>query len=477
MDVQSEVLSVSGVFRIGSPLLLVCFFCVASRTVPLFKDSLMFSEIGRFALPRFVVAMALILSFFAFLCAPDPAWARGRKAPAENKKYADIVMDAVTGEILHQRNADKPLHPASLTKMMTLLMTFDALEDGRIHLNDRIPVSAHAASMVPSKLGLKPGSTIRVEDAIYALVTKSANDVAVTLAESLGGTERRFAGMMTRRAKALGMSQTNFRNASGLHHSAQVSTARDMARLARYIIRERSRYYGYFSTKSFTYKGDTYHNHNRLMGTYRGMDGMKTGYTVPSGFNLVASAVRGDRRLIGVVFGGRSAASRNARMAALLDEAFALPESGRGMALAGLAPDVVAPVPGLKPTDRAEDDDAGDVALADMGEGVGDASIAGDDDIRSRPPEPSLRKRTDPSGAWSIQVGAYGNKKATGDVLRRAVAALPSELAHVTRAEIASSRGTNGTIFRARLSGYDRNQAIRACRHFRDCLVIAPRGR
>lgn len=447
----------------------------------------MFSRAGFFAfyapaarLSGRVVTFILALSFF-FLClsVPDCAWARGRKAPAENKKYADIIMDAKTGEILHQTNADKPLHPASLTKMMTLLMVFDALEEGRIHLSDRLPVSAHAASMVPSKLGLKAGTSIRVEDAIYALVTKSANDVAVVFAESLGGTERRFSGMMTRRAGDLGMNRTHFQNASGLHNAAQVSTARDMARLARYIIRDHSRYYGYFSTKSFAYKGNTYHNHNRLMETYRGMDGMKTGYTVPSGFNLVASAVRGNRRLIGVVFGGRSASSRNARMAALLDEAFAMPESGRGMALAGLEPDVAAPVPGLKPMDRVEDDDTSDdLASAEMGEGVGDASAAGDDDIRAdRPVEAVVRKRTDPSGAWSIQVGAYGSKKATGDVLRRAVATLPSELARAARTEIAASRSMHGTIFRARLSGYDRNQAIRACRHFQDCLVIAPRGR
>lgn len=440
--------------------------------------------------PFFVRSLAAGLCVaFVLLGGIDPASAKSRKAPSENKKYADIVMDAETGQILHQTNPDKALHPASLTKMMTLLMLFDAMEAGQIGPNDRIPVSARAASMVPSKLGLKPGSSIRVEDAIRALVTKSANDVAVAIAEALGGTERRFAGMMTRRAGALGMTRTRFMNASGLHNSGQITTARDMARLARFIIRSRPEYYSYFSTKTFSYKGNVYHNHNRLMGTYRGMDGMKTGYIVPSGFNLVASAVRDDRRLIGVVFGGRSASSRNARMAALLDEAFETPAVESPMIVASSS-GLAVPPPKIKPVFEESEEEQ-------IGEGVGDASSAADDELASpekasgpgkkfeglRLPaslpveKPVPRGRTNPSGAWSIQVGAYGSREATGNVLRRAVAALPAELARATRTEVATSQGEGGPIFRARLSGYDRNQAIRACRLFRDCLVIAPRGR
>ncbi|MCC6598076.1 MAG: D-alanyl-D-alanine carboxypeptidase [Alphaproteobacteria bacterium] len=247
-----------------------------------------------------------------------------------NPKYASIVMDADSGEILSQSNADKILHPASLTKAMTLLMVFEALEQGRIGLNDRVRMSSHAASMAPSKLGIAVGDTIRVKDAIAALVTKSANDVAAAMGEHLGGTESEFSRKMTRRAREIGMMRTVFVNASGLHDSRQVSTARDMAVMARFVIKNYPQYYRYFSMKNFTYQGRSYRNHNRLMETYAGMDGMKTGYVAASGFNLVASAVRNDRRLIGVVFGGRTTQSRNDHMAALLDRGFGTPAQKRG---------------------------------------------------------------------------------------------------------------------------------------------------
>ena len=231
-------------------------------------------------------------------------------------------MDADSGMILSQRYADKTLHPASLTKMMTLLMVFEALDRGDIRKNNRIRMSKRAASMVPSKLGLPAGSSIKIEDAVYALVTKSANDVAVAVAEHIGGSESKFAAMMTARARTIGMNKTRFRNASGLHNKYQVSSARDMAKLARYILQRYPHYYRYFSTKSFTYRGKTYRSHNRLMSSYKGMDGFKTGYINASGFNLVASANQNGRRLIGVVFGGRTSKSRNAHMAEILDAGF-----------------------------------------------------------------------------------------------------------------------------------------------------------
>ncbi|NQZ13800.1 MAG: D-alanyl-D-alanine carboxypeptidase [Alphaproteobacteria bacterium] len=245
---------------------------------------------------------------------------------------------------LSQRYADKRLHPASLTKVMTLLLTFDALERGDIRLRDRVRISRHAASMVPSKLGLPAGSSIRVEDAIYSLVTKSANDIAVALAEHLGGSEARFAQYMTGRAKGIGMQSTNFMNASGLHHKYQVSTARDMAKMARYIVRRYPKYYRYFSTRSFTYRGKTYRNHNRLMSSYSGMDGFKTGYINASGFNLIASAKKDGRRLIGVVFGGRTSKTRNSHMASILDKGFSKAKRVR-MASIDKAP----PKPNRKP--------------------------------------------------------------------------------------------------------------------------------
>lgn len=262
-----------------------------------------------------ILATALIL-FTSLSIAPLKSFA------ASNPKYASIVIDADSGLVLHQRYADKRLHPASLTKVMTLLLLFDAIEDGRVRMNDRIRISRHASNMQPSKLGLKPGETIKVKDAIYALVTKSANDIAVAVAEHLGGSESKFAQAMTARAHEIGMSRTTFKNASGLHDRYQISTARDIAKMARYVIQTYPEYYEYFSRKSFTYQGKTYRNHNRLLGKYDGMDGMKTGYIRASGFNLVASAKRNGQRIIGVVFGGRSGNTRNAHMASLLDRGF-----------------------------------------------------------------------------------------------------------------------------------------------------------
>lgn len=265
------------------------------------------------------VTFTLLILLVALMVVPHNAQA---KKSNSNNKYASLVMDADTGMILSQRYADKKLHPASLTKMMTLLLTFEALDRGVIKKSDRIRISNRAASMVPSKLGLPAGSSIKVEDAIYALVTKSANDVAVALAEHIGGSEYKFARLMTARARTIGMNQTVFKNASGLHDPAQVSSARDMAKMARYILKRHPHYYRYFSTKSFTYRGKTYGNHNRLLGNYKGMDGFKTGYVNASGFNLVASAYRDGRRLIGVVFGGRSSKTRNDHMAEIMDEGF-----------------------------------------------------------------------------------------------------------------------------------------------------------
>jgi D-alanyl-D-alanine carboxypeptidase len=249
--------------------------------------------------------------------------AKKKKASADNPRYASLVMDAETGEILSEQNPDKPVHPASLTKVMTLLLLFDALESGNVRLNDRILISKNAAAQQPSKLGLPPGSSIRVEDAILAVVTKSANDIAAAIAEHLAGSQSGFAARMTHRARAIGMLHTTFRNPHGLHDPRQITTARDMVTLARYVLTRYPNYYRYFGTKQFTYRGKTYTNHNRLMQSYRGMDGFKTGFINASGFNLIASAKRGDRRLIGVVFGGRSWKSRNDHMASLLDKGFA----------------------------------------------------------------------------------------------------------------------------------------------------------
>jgi D-alanyl-D-alanine carboxypeptidase len=236
--------------------------------------------------------------------------------------YASFLMDATSGRVLHETNADLTRYPASLTKMMTLYLLFEALDRGVVTLDEALPISEHAASRPPSKLGLKPGQSILVETAILALVTKSANDVAAAVAEHLGGSESRFAWSMTAKAHELGMSRTTFANASGLPDPDQVTTARDMAILGLALVHDFPHYYHYFSTDRFYYGGAVHANHNRLLTSYYGLDGIKTGYTSSSGFNLVASAVRDGRRLIGVVLGARSPVNRGVIMASLLDQAF-----------------------------------------------------------------------------------------------------------------------------------------------------------
>ncbi len=245
-------------------------------------------------------------------------------APAAHaERYASIVIDANTDTVLHARNADDPRYPASLTKVMTLYMLFDELEAGRISLDDELTVSRNAASQAPSNLRLSAGDKITVADAIDALVTKSANDVAVVVAEKIGGTEARFAALMTVKATTLGMSNTRFYNASGLPDDRQISTARDMARLAEAIMEDHPQYYSEFSTPSFTWEGRTYRNHNELLGSVDGVDGIKTGYTRASGYNLMASAQRGDARVIAVMLGGRTSRARNSHVTELIEAAYA----------------------------------------------------------------------------------------------------------------------------------------------------------
>ena len=237
-------------------------------------------------------------------------------------KYASIVINADTGRVMYARNADAMRYPASLTKIMTLYLLFEEIKSGRMDMDSRIGVSKLAASRSPSKLYLKPGQSISAEQAIYALVTKSANDVATAVAEAISGTERSFAKRMTRKARALGMRKTVFKNASGLPHSQQKTTARDMARLAVAMRRDFPRLYRYFSTQSFNWKGRKFGNHNKLLAHYSGTDGIKTGYINASGFNLVASVKRHGVRLIGVVFGGKSSRSRDKHMMKILDAQF-----------------------------------------------------------------------------------------------------------------------------------------------------------
>lgn len=455
----------------------------------------------------FVTRFVLFAAGFAFVCFPSAAMANSKSK--SNSRYASIVMDADTGFILHQSHADKKLHPASLTKVMTLLMVFDALEHGQLRLNDRVRISQHAADMIPSKLDLPVGSSIRVKDAIDALVTKSANDIAVALAEHIGGTEPAFAQMMTRKAHAIGMSRTTFRNASGLHDVRQVTTARDMAKMAQVVIQDYPQYYPYFSQKSFTYKGKSYQNHNRLMSSYKGMDGMKTGYIRQSGFNLVASAVRNNHRVIGVVFGGRTAQSRNDHMVKLLDRGFT---DLNGIRIA----EAKVPMPPRKPgiltaveTLNKIDTAAGVYDMQDglqkwasintsfedkysrlLGEGDYDPSsrrrietglmaIAAHRGEHYKNPRSFTPKSVEGSSnslpAWSVQVGAFESRAATDRALSETLKKLPRKYA-AANPVIAPLKTGESWLFRARLSGFTKDEAMAACRYISDCLPVAPQN-
>lgn len=468
------------------------------------------------------ILQALVLAF--------PLPAQAQKGP----RYASLIIDAESGAIIHQNNAYSRVHPASLTKMMTLMMAFDALKRGKLRLSDSIIISKHAASMVPSKIGLKPGATIRVEDAILALVTKSANDIAVAVAEHLGGSEGNFARLMTNAAHKRGMRNTVFRNASGLHHPEQVTTAADMARLARILIYEYPQYYRYFSRSSFTYRGQTYKNHNHLMDTYAGMDGLKTGFIQASGFNLVASAVRGEKRLIGVVFGGRTAKARNKKMEELLNEGFAQ-VGASSSAMASLK----APTPARKPAMPFEEEiqvsensspAEGEIGALLMPEPAGPldrwAAMYGPNGKLSQmigegDDDPQLRKRLEtglvsisavtgapvpdfvffrspesapasvsntvsaplpapvlqasrPTGAdWSIQIGAFASRERTDSAIAASMGKLPDHLRSAS-ATVAPLKTAEGWIYRGRLGGYTQDTAHQACRYLEECIPIPP---
>ena len=452
---------------------------------------------------------------------------------ADNPKYASLVMDAESGMILSQRYADKILHPASLTKMMTMLLTFEALDAGVVRKNTPVRISKHAASMVPSKLGLKVGETIQIEHAIKALATKSANDVAVALAEHLGNTESRFATSMTARARSIGMKQTRFKNASGLHNKHQVSTARDMAKLARYILKRYPHHYKYFSTRNFTYRGKTYGNHNKLLENYRGADGFKTGYINASGFNLVASAHRNGRRLIGVVFGGRSGKTRNAHMEDLLDAGFKRaknPRTARNNLSTPPKPiakptyGVAQVSPQTKTVTALQNNTENHASLAPLNNKQTTritaklpnppkpkpanaitpnysalnngtyATIIGEGDI-----DPSASKRLETGliamamhqgnstaktihsiphpkdivGKWAVQIGAFTSRIKTDDALRNAKTALPAHLKHASAMTVPLNT-KNGLVFRARLGSMNESQARSACQYFKNCITISP---
>ncbi|WP_085909403.1 D-alanyl-D-alanine carboxypeptidase [Kiloniella majae] len=385
-------------------------------------------------------------------------------APAQ-AKYASLVIDAHTGEVLYSRNADTRNYPASLTKMMTLYMAFDALEKGKLTMKQRLPVSKRAAGMAPSKLGLRYKSTISTKDIIMALVTKSANDAAVVMAEAIAGKETTFARMMTKKAHSLGMTRTTFRNASGLPNRGQLSTARDMSKLAIALKRDFPQYYHLFSTQSYKYKNRSYRNHNKLLASYQGTDGIKTGYTRASGFNLVASVVRNNRRLIGVVFGGKTGRSRDRHMKEILDKSFkrvgitqvaklpvAPKRNPRRESVFVSAP----PPPKSRPTLTASTD----------------LSLPGQ--IAAIQPDSSA---VQPISDWGIQVGAFRKYEPAKMAADQALAQIKSTPTG-TQVHIQQVNKADGSLYRARLKGLDEVAARNACRELKQqrmsCVAVPP---
>ncbi|MCA0320167.1 MAG: D-alanyl-D-alanine carboxypeptidase [Proteobacteria bacterium] len=431
-------------------------------------------------------ALALTTIMVAGALTSDPAEARRRKphhakhhaakvkaSRAYTPPYSSLVVDANSGAVLQNTNGDALRHPASLTKLMTIYLTFSALDSGRLSLGDGLPVSVNALNAPPTKMGMTPGGTVNVRDATMALVTRSANDAAVLLAEGLAGSEEAFARLMTQKARQLGMSSTVFRNASGLPNSEQVTTARDLAKLANALLRDYPHYYAIFSVQSYSYRGRTLENHNRMLGSYDGADGLKTGYTNASGFNLVMSAMRDNRRLIGVVMGGSSAAQRDRTMAALMDRGFTLaaamqlspwtsvrkPPSARYTA-AQFDPGASfaeAYRPPAAPSKQVSPKYAGFVPPAPATPAAAPAAFT------AAPPAPTPAATDMPAlGSWVIQVGSFSEPQAAQAALERATAALPD--ARSASAIVDEVQMANRVFHRARLINLSQDQAVEGCK-------------
>ena len=467
------------------------FLSIAKAAVLSVASAAPFLSIARagvlsLAAPFLSIARAGVLSLTVALAAVVSVALSAETAEA---RYASIVIEAESGRVLHAVNADTKNYPASLTKMMTLYMTFDALERGELSLNDKLKVSRRAAGMTPSKLGLGAGTSIAVEDAIYALVTKSANDVAVVLAERLGGTEIEFAKMMTSRARDLGMKSTSFRNASGLPNRGQLSTAHDMARLSQALLYDHGAHYHYFATKSFRWGGRVYRSHNRLLDKLPGTDGLKTGYIRASGFNIAASTERGGVRLITVVFGGQTGALRDAHARRLTEAAFsrlrqeselraaaAAADGEKASAALALVSEARASVPGAGSRDdvadvsETADSDGALVTLPSADESETEAVTAETAVVTA----PALA--TAPNLGWGIQVGAFSTRERAEAALGLALSGAGEDL-RGNRIVLREVLRGDAMILRAQFLDLSRSDAIDVCNRLRattglDCLVL-----
>jgi len=433
---------------------------------------------------------------------------------SDNSRYAAIVVDAESGEVLFARHADSRRYPASITKVMTLYLAFEALTEGRVKLDDVITVSARAASQPPSKLGLAAGQTITLDDAMKATAVRSANDMAVAIAEHISGSQERFAAQATLKARELGMTQTRYVNPHGLPDARQISSARDLAILARAVMRDYPQYYRYFGQHDWFYQGREYRNTNGLLRQGLGYDGLKTGFTNASGYNLAATAVRDGRRLITIVLGGRSTASRNSHVAELMDTGFEverLRRSGQPIQVAqtyfeqkgfGIGPDNSGPV---QYADVAGplDDGAGSNAVSYASlpsappqptrvtpapsesrtlvslmraEGPADvtASLNGAPAAQPAPPrQPARETARETAGRWAVQVGAFRDETVARDWLTEVNRRFRSQFSAAER----SVQNAEGW-YRSRFTGMSEQAAQAACAALAErrvtCMVIRP---
>ncbi len=426
-------------------------------------------------------------------------------AATARPEFAALTVDARTGHVLFADHADAMRHPASLTKMMTLYVLFQDLKAGRISRSTELRVSNRAAAMAPTKLHLRAGSTISVDDAIKGLVTKSANDAAATIAENLGGTESNFAARMTRVAHLIGMAHSTFNNASGLPNPGQYTTARDMATLGLRLMRDFPQYYPYFRITAFQFHGQTIKTHNSLLQHYEGTDGIKTGYIADSGYNLVTSTKRDDKRLVGVVLGSRSASARGHYMVSMLESNFAKATGGNTVAaLAGSSAGAINPIQeDLKnwtvnsrslaqvAADAAQDNVPNSEATTTASTGnagpeVLQASLGPDDSVPTKFPFAVVSANDQPHSlanvmteSWNIQVGAFP-EKAQADAR---IASLRGKLLNLLENKhgfTIQADKDGEVIYRARFAGFDAASAKKVCskisRRRTSCMAIAPQG-
>jgi D-alanyl-D-alanine carboxypeptidase (penicillin-binding protein 5/6) len=386
-----------------------------------------------------------------------------------------MVVDARSGEVLYAKHADSPRYPASITKVMTLYLTFEALASGKLRLEDRVVFSPHAAAQAPTKLGIRAGDSISVVEAIQGMTTLSANDAAVAMAEKLGGTESRFAALMTLRAQELGMQNTHFANANGLPDSRQLTTARDIAILSRAAMRDYPQYYGYFSQRSFVFRGRYINNHNHLLNSVPGVDGLKTGFTNASGYNIAISGVRENRRLIVVVMGGPTTASRDQNAEDLLLTGFDVMRRralGEKITVAQnlFEPEPTGPVVrgGIEQGDADQEGLKIELASAP-------ASRAGRVDIiQPRNAKPAAKDEPKKAKShWAVQVGAFKSKSDAG----KQIALVEKRFGD----RFDGARGAadkQGRTYNAVFTGFSETDAKGACKALKAkrlaCMVIAP---